>query len=136
MKLEIGIELLESTVEGLNFGGEKLKKMSRLELRSRTMRWDTVRWRNQRESKTTLTVYNLHRREIGGEKVYVNDHGSVLLYMCRSNMLRLDWWEFVGGVLAVRSDGGGVETTQHFLQECDGLRGVQEVGSMGWGTLG
>ena len=62
------------------------------------MRWDTARWRNEWESKTTLAVYNQHKREIGDEKVYVNNYSSVLLYRCRSNMLRLDWGNrFVGG---------------------------------------
>ena len=62
------------------------------------MRWDTARGRNERESKTTLAVYNQHKREIGDEKVYVTDYGSVLLYRCRSNTLRLDWRTgFAGG---------------------------------------
>ena len=36
-----------------------------------------ARWRNERVSKTTLVVYNRHKREIGDEKVNVNDYGSL-----------------------------------------------------------
>ena len=75
-KLEIGIELLESTVGGWSLGEGELKNMSKLELRSRIMRWDTARWRNERESKTTLAIYNRYKREIVDDKVYVNDYSS------------------------------------------------------------
>ena len=30
-----------------------MKKMSKLKMGSRIMSWDTARWRNERESKTT-----------------------------------------------------------------------------------
>ena len=110
--------------------------MSKLELGSRIMRWDTSRWRNKWESKTTLAVYYQHKREIGAEKVYVHDYGSVMLYRCRSNTLWLDWRNRFagggpGGVECRLCGGTEVETLEHFLQECDDLR---EVGGMGGGV--
>ena len=50
-----------------------MSRLSKLVLRSRMMRWDAARRRNEEESKTTLAVYNRHKIEIGDEKVYVND---------------------------------------------------------------
>ena len=41
-----------------------LKKISNSELKSKIMRRDTERWRNDNESKTTLAIYNLFSREI------------------------------------------------------------------------
>ena len=39
-------------------------KKSNSELKSKIIRWDTERWRNGKESKTTLVVYNQFKIEI------------------------------------------------------------------------
>ena len=62
--------------------------MNNLEQKRKILEWDTERWRNDKESKTTLAVYNQFKREIVDEEVYVNDHNSVLLYRCRSSTLQ------------------------------------------------
>ena len=54
-----------------------LKKISNSELKSKIMRWDTERWRSDKESKTTLAVYNRLKKEISEEEIYVNDYNSV-----------------------------------------------------------
>ena len=45
-----------------------LKKISNSELKSRIMRWDTERWKSDKESKTTLAVYNRFKKEIVKKK--------------------------------------------------------------------
>ena len=54
-----------------------LKKMSNSKLKSRIMRWDTERWRSDKESKTMLAVYNRFKKEISEKEIYVNDYNSV-----------------------------------------------------------
>ena len=59
-----------------------MKKISNSELKSKIMRWDTERWRSDKESKTTLAVYRLQaysrfKKEISEEEIYVNDYNSV-----------------------------------------------------------
>ena len=77
------------------------------------MRWDTERWRSDKESKTALAVYTRFKKEISEEEIYVNEYNSVLLYRCRSNMLKLGWRSrFVGGdvgclMCGLAEDGGG-----------------------------
>ena len=44
------------------------------------MRWDSERWRNDNESKTTLAVNNMFKSEISEDEIYVNNYIYVLLY--------------------------------------------------------
>ena len=112
--------------------------MSGLELKKKIRAWDTERWRNDKESKTTLAVYNQFKKEIIDEEIYINDHNSVLLYRCRSNTLKLGWRNrFVGGDVGCLVCGSAEpETVEHFLQECDGLREVRELNGVEAATVG
>ena len=103
-----------------------LKKISNSELKSKIMRWDTERWKSEKESKTILAVYSRFKKEISEKEIYVNDYNSVLLYRCRSNTytLKLGWRSrFVGGLVEV-------ETVEHFLLECGGLAEMRRVTGM------
>ena len=75
------------------------------------MRWDTERWRNDKESKTRPAVYNQFKRAISGEEIYVNDYNSVLLYKCRSNMLEKQICGWRCGVPGVWDGRGGYNGT-------------------------
>ena len=96
------------------------------------MRWDTERWRSDKKSKIKLAVYNWFKKEISEEEIYVNDYNSVLLYRCRSNTLKLGWRSrFMGGDVGCQVCGlAEVETVEHFLLECSGLREVQRTSGM------
>ena len=88
-----------------------------------------VRWRRDIESKATL---DLHRNKhgIGDEGIYSNGYGSVLLFPCRTNKLKLRWRQrFEGGAVDCPLCGGGEETVQHFVIECGELREVWSVWS-------
>ena len=110
----------------------KSKKISNSVLKSKIMRWDTQRWRNDKESKTTLAVYNQFKREISEEEIYVNDYNSVLLYKCRSNTVKFGWRSrFGGGDVGCWVCGlAEVETVEHFLLECSGLGELRQVTGM------
>ena len=103
-----------------------LKKISNSELKSKIMRWDTERWRSDKESKTMLAVYNRFKKEIS--EIYINDYNSVLLYRCKSNTLKLEWRSrFVGGDVGFCVCGlAEVVTVEHFFwsavawERCDG----------------
>ena len=112
--------------------------MSGLELKRKIREWDTERWRNDKEGKTTLAVYNQFKKEICDEEIYINDHNSVLLYRCRSNTLKLGWRNrFVGGDVGCRVCGSAEpETVEHFLLECDGLGEVRELSGVEATTVG
>ena len=83
--------------------------------------WESDRWNEERMKKVTLGVYNECKSEIKDEGLYENDWGSVLLYRCRSNSLRLKWRErFVNGeVNCIACDLGVEESLEHFLCVCE-----------------
>ena len=82
--------------------------------------WESDRWNEERVQKSSISVYNECKSEIRDEGLYENDWGSVLLYRCRSNSLKLGWRErFVNGnVNCVACNLGVEESLEHFLCEC------------------
>ena len=86
-----------------------------------------------KSTATTLALHSQFWKEIIEKEISVINYNFVLLYKCRSNALKLDWRNrFVGGDARCRVCGTAkVETMEHFLLECGGLREVQEMSSMG-----
>ena len=67
------------------------------------------------ESRSTLQLYR-HKIGIGDEGIYSNRYGSVLLFNCRTNTLRLGWRQrFVGGAVECPICRAGEETLAHFV---------------------
>ena len=64
---------------------------------------------------------------IGDEEIYCNRLGSVILFQCRTNTLRLKWRQgFVGGAVDCPLCGAVEETVAHFVTEYVVLEGVRE----------
>jgi hypothetical protein len=58
--------------------------------------------------------------------MYDNRYWSVLMFRSRTNTLKLGWRNrFVGGNVQCPLCGAEEETLQHFLKECERLRGVR-----------
>ena len=61
--------------------------------------WEERRWRTEVEERETLEIYRAKKR-MGEEGLYSNDGGSVTLFRCRTNTLRLNWRQrFQGGIV-------------------------------------
>ena len=85
-----------------------------------------MRWKEEVEAKSTLTLYRW-KEKICEENFYNNSRASSLMFKCRSNSLQLGWRNrFRGGNVECNMCGGGVETLEHFLLECERLEGVRE----------
>ena len=88
--------------------------------------WDADRWREEMRIKSSLEYYNRYKNEIGGIDFYDNSYGSVLLFRCRSNTIRVNSRKRIEG-----GDGrcglceGNEETVKHFLVECAALEEVR-----------
>ena len=90
-------------------------------------------WRREVESKSTLQLYR-HKIGIGDEGIYSNRYGSVLLFQCRTNTLRVGWRQrFVGGEVECPICGAGEDTLAHFVTECEALDGVRRRFAVGRG---
>ena len=59
----------------------------------------------------------------------MNDSGSMTLFRCRTNTIKLNWRQrFQGGAIDCPVCESGVEeTVRYFLKECHGLRGIREI---------
>ena len=66
----------------------KLRNISREEIKNEIQMRDSMRWEEEKESKTTLELYS-RCKKIGEQQIYENDFNSVLLYRCLINTLKL-----------------------------------------------
>ena len=71
--------------------------------------WEKNRWRRDIDSKTTLVLYR-SKRNMGDGGIYSNEYGSVLLFQCWTNTLKLRWRQgFEGGSVYCLLCGGLIE---------------------------
>ena len=110
----------------LGIGFDRLKTMTRLELNRVVDEWETDRWRRDLESRTTLQLYR-SKVGIGEEGIYRNVFGSVLMFRCRTNTLKLRWRDgFSGGAVSCLLCGAEVETVEHFVMKCERIQTIRE----------
>ena len=105
---------------------DRLESMTKLELNRVVDEWETDRWRRDLESRTTLQLY---RNKVGirEEGIYRNVFGSVLMFRCRTNTLKLRWRDdFSGAAVDCLLCGAEVETVEHFVIKCEGIRTIRE----------
>ena len=80
------------------------------------------------EERETLKIYRA-KSKIGEEGLYLNDSGSMTLFRCRTNTIKLNWRQrFQGGAVDCPvCESGAEETLRHFLKECRGLGGIRKM---------
>ena len=90
--------------------------------------WEERRWRTEVEGRETLEIYRA-KSKIGEEGLYLNDMGSLTLFRCRTNTIKLNWRQrFQGGTVDCPvCESGAEETLRHFLKECRSLGGIREI---------
>ena len=98
-------------------------------------KWENNRWRKDIESKTTLELYR-SKGNLGDEGIYSHEYGSVLLFQCRTNTLKLRWRQgFEGGAVDCLLFGGEEDTLRHFVVGCHELQEIRRYGVYGTETL-
>ena len=65
---------------------------------------------------------------LGDEGIYSNEYGSVLLFQCRANTLKLRWRQGFEGIAVDCLLCGGEEATLHFVVECHELQEIRRGG--------
>ena len=80
-------------------------------------KWKTDRCKKELESRTTLRLYKT-AVGIGEEDIYRNVFGSVFMFRCRTNTLRLRWrYGFSRGAVDCLLCGAEEETVKHFVMK-------------------
>ena len=110
----------------------ELRNLKKEKIKLKVNEWEERRWREGVEEKETLRIYR-SKNQIGEENIYTNSFGSMIMFRCRTNTLRLNWRNrFQGGQVECElCEHGREETLSHFIRECAGLKQVREVGSGG-----
>ena len=92
---------------------------------------DSERWKEEKQSKSTLEIYNKFKANICDEHhLYDNTEDSIILYKTRSNTLPLNWRNrFKPG--ASEEDqicplcNDGIESMEHFLLFCENQMAIR-----------
>lgn len=89
------------------------------ELKEKTRLWDTEKWREEKESKTSLTIYNEWKKQIQEETVYDNKPSSVIWFKARTNCLPLkERKRFINENTKCDLCEIESETLEHFMLRC------------------
>ena len=85
------------------------------------------RWRTELEERENLEIYRAKNKI--EEDLYSNDSGSMTLFRCRTNTIKLNWRKrFQGGVVDCPvCVSGAEEALRHFLKDCRWLGGISEI---------
>ena len=113
------IRNLKSYMQLININIRQLEVMKIEEIQRKVEHWDTESWRNSKENKSTLDIYNTFKTKVREEKWITNSIGSMLLTRARTNTVRFSWRNrFNGGEERCPCCEEEVETLNHFLLHC------------------
>ena len=87
-------------METLNVDIDLIISMDKDELKEKINEFDTAKWRDEMEEKSTLVFYRRKKRLIREEKWFKNGHGFTTMMKARSNTLQL--------ILREREDGNKI----------------------------
>ena len=101
----------------------ELRSMSKEKVKLKVHAWDEARWRRELYMKETLELYR-NKSKIQEERIYNYSFGSVILFRCLTNTLKLNWRRrYQGREVECNLCGEREEETlDHFLRQCSGLR--------------
>ena len=110
--------------EELGITWDALLKMSKEELKKRIRNYDTEKWHEGLESKSTLKHYAQGKAKFGYEFCYRNNYNSTFLARARINALKLEEQKGRGNPnhdRTCRLCKEGMEDMVHFLIDCKEL---------------
>merc|ERR1712030_120991 len=116
-------------MQTLNISWEKMKELTRVQIKGLVREWDTETWKIEMMNSQTMKWYREAKLRIGYEKCYTNKTSSNYLAKARTNSLQ------VREVLGRRKDyreagydttcqlcGKETEDLEHFLIKCEKLK--------------
>ena len=115
-------------MQTLNLNWEKMKEMTRSQIKSQIREWDTETWKKEMMNSQAMKWYIEAKLKIGYDKCYTNKITSEFLAKARTNSLQ------IREVLGRRTDnkennydttcqlcGKETEDLEHFLVKCEKL---------------
>ena len=97
---------------------EEIRMESEKWLKGKIRDYDNMRWKEEIESKTSLSIYRQYR-DVIKEQFYFNNKADMLLFRLRTNTLNLnDCNRFTGEDIRCVMCGGEKEDIVHFVVKC------------------
>ena len=110
----------------LELSWEAIQRESKEQIKERIQDWDTIQWRKEISSKTTLQIYRNAKNIISEENWFRNGQKYNVMMKARSDTLKLAWREWVMESEKIcKMCGLEVETLKHFLIECNELQSIR-----------
>ena len=114
------IKQTEDYMKQVQVDYDDMKKSSKEAIKDKIRRWDSRKWRNEMEEKSSMKIYREWRTEVGGQdEVYDTRESSKILFKCRTNNLPLnDRKRFKGEEEKCDMCGAEREDLKHFVLWC------------------
>ena len=111
-----------NTLKKLNIQYEEISTLSIENIKKKARQWDTEKWKEDMNKKSSLKIYREFKLEIKEEKIYDNRDSSKYLFQARTNTLPLNTTRrHIGGDTKCELCNSENEDLIHFLLECKGL---------------
>ena len=123
------IRRIHTYMQTLNLSWEKIKEMTRNQIKNQIREWDTETWKLEMMNSQTMKWYKEAKLNIGYDKCYSNKISSDFLAKARTNSLQIR--EVLGRRKDYKEDnydttcqlcGKETEDLEHFLIKCEKLK--------------
>ena len=81
---------LNKYLEEIGIKYEDIERLKRSTIRRKIREWDTDKWKKEVEEYSKIDIYKAFKKEIKEEKCYDNRPESNLLFLARTNSLKLN----------------------------------------------
>ena len=106
---------------------EQINILSKHNIIGKIKKWDTTNWKHDIQTKSTLYIYNLYKREISEENWVDNTLGSKLILRGRTNTLTLNWRNrFQNKSEQCPCCDCETETLERFLLDCEEYNDIRQ----------
>ena len=105
--------------EEINITHNDITQKTKEELKETTRIWDTNKWREEMENKSSLSIYRHWKKDIKEAECYDNRPSSTIMYKARANCLPLhDRKRHTNEDTSCKVCSAENETLEHFLLWC------------------
>ncbi len=114
------IKTLKTYMKKIDINLTQIIRLSKHNIIEKIKKWDTREWKEEIQTKSTLSIYSLYKRNIKEESWVDNTLGSKLIMRARTNSLTLNW----RNRFQKKSEQSlccecETETLEHFLLDCE-----------------
>ena len=103
-----------------------IKNLSKDKIKQVVQKLDTMKWREELNTKSSVVLYKMNKSEPKEEQFYDNRPSSVTFFRCRSNTLALnDRKRFNNGETKCDLCSDTMENLEHFLLYCPSYQNIR-----------